>query len=220
ARQRQRRGRVGVRGRPAGSGGPVRDGGRGAVGGQGVGVQVGGPGAGRRVGGRAGGFRGGGRRARRRAGGAVAGAVGGGRGGGAVALLRLAAGGRTGWEGRFRRVRRRVRRGARRGGRGRRGRRGDGGGRCGGRRLRRYEDVLRDEHQHAGASAGRRAVRDPQAVPPGQPAHHGEAQPGAGQAAEVGRLAGDGAFGAAQLGLPHDEATVLDGDDDPGRHLL
>src|SRR5690606_12320838 len=23
-----------------------------------------------------------------------------------------------------------------------------------------------------------------------------------------------------QLGLPHDEATVLDGDDDPGRHLL
>ncbi|GDY75988.1 hypothetical protein SAV31267_054730 [Streptomyces avermitilis] len=54
----------------------------------------------------------------------------------------------------------------------------------------------------------------------GQAAHDGEAEPGAGEAAEVGALAGHGAFGAAQLHVAHDQAAVLDGDDDTGRHFL
>lgn len=54
----------------------------------------------------------------------------------------------------------------------------------------------------------------------GKAADDGEAETGAGEARQVGRLARHGAFGAAELDVTHDEPGVLDADDRAGRDLL
>ncbi len=55
----------------------------------------------------------------------------------------------------------------------------------------------------------------------GQHTDHRETDPGTRrQRGEVQRLGGDGPFGAAQPTVAQAQAAVLDGDDQPGRHLL
>ena len=80
------------------------------------------------------------------------------------------------------------------------------------------DQLVRQQHQRAGAAARGRPERHRQAVLAGQPPDHREAEPWCRRARRgptADRLADDGPFGAAQLHLAHDQTAVLDGDDRP-----